>query len=53
MEGLIFHFGDAVEPCGQDSTAGISPTGCTQQGPLNSIGAPAEQSQFLHVFPFP
>lgn len=38
---------------GQDSTAGITPAPCIQQGPFESIGAPSETSQYLHVRPQP
>ncbi len=43
----LFAFND------QTSSAGIAAPPCTEQAPYDSIGTPAESSDYLHVFPFP
>jgi phospholipid/cholesterol/gamma-HCH transport system substrate-binding protein len=43
----LFDFND------QQSSATITPPPCNQQGPFESIGAPAESTDYLHVYPFP
>jgi virulence factor Mce-like protein len=37
----------------QTSTATITPPPCNEQAPFESIGAPSESSDYLHVYPFP
>ena len=37
----------------QPSSATISPPRCNQQSPFDSIGAPSETTNYLHVYPFP
>jgi virulence factor Mce-like protein len=37
----------------QLNTQSITAAPCTQQGPYQSVGAPQEQSQYLHVRPLP
>jgi phospholipid/cholesterol/gamma-HCH transport system substrate-binding protein len=43
----LFAFND------QQSTETIGAPPCKQQGPFDSIGAPQEESQYLHVYPQP
>ncbi len=43
----LFGFND------QQSSASIAAPPCNQQSPFQSIGAPSEISNYLHVFPFP
>ncbi len=37
----------------QPSSATITPPACNEQAPYDSIGAPSETSDYLHVYPFP
>ena len=37
----------------QDSTASIATAPCVEQSPFESIGSPAETSDYLHVYPYP
>ena len=37
----------------QTSSATITPPACNEQSPFDSIGAPSETSDYLHVYPFP
>ncbi len=43
----LFTFND------QQSTTSIAAAPCNQQAPFESIGAPTETSNYLHVFPYP
>jgi virulence factor Mce-like protein len=37
----------------QQSSATMTPPACIKQDPFDSIGSPAETSDYLHVYPFP
>ena len=43
----LFAFNDELD------TNAITPMGCTQQSPFDSVGSPDEQSQYLHVRDLP